>query len=271
LNNSALKIESFTSKDLHAIPGLQPEGWPDISTSIQFYCGSDFCFPLKAILDDVVVGIGTAIFHANTAWLAHIIVNKEYRNQGIGTFVTKSLIDLIHKTPCRTLLLVATALGEPVYKKLGFQLDTQYIFFDDGGSLPPFCAPPEIIPFQKRYEGMILEFDRAISGEDRQTLFKDHLSHAQIIVENNALTGLYLPTLGEGLIEATTSEARLAFMKLRAASNKKFCIPVNNDAGRNLLTQNGFKEIRRASRMILGNKIVWDSSKVYGRIGGNLG
>ena len=271
MNTSALKIESFTSDDLHTIPTLQPEGWPDVFPSIQFYCGSDFCFPLKATLDGNIVGIGAAIFHADTAWLAHIIVHKEHRNRGIGTFVTRSLIELVHQTPCRTLQLVATALGEPVYSKLGFEVDAQYIFFDDGGTLPAFEPPPEIKSFQKPYEEAVFQLDRTVSGEDRKKLLKDHLDGSKVVVDGNVLTGFFMPTLGEGLIEATTVEAGLALMRLRAASNKKFCIPANNEAGVSLLTQNGFKEIRKASRMILGKKVAWHGHKIYGRIGGNLG
>jgi hypothetical protein len=271
LNNSVLKIEPFTSKDLHVVPALQPDGWPDISTSIQFYCGSDFCHPLKAILNGVVVGIGAAILNANTAWLAHIIVNKDYRNRGIGAFITASLIDLVHKTPCRTIQLVATALGEPVYKKLGFEVDAQYVFFDDSGSLPAIDEKPEIVAFGNGHEEPVFQLDNHVSGEDRKKLLKDHLPHAQVAVEKGVLTGVYFPTLGEGLIEAVTPAAGLAMMKLRALSNKKFCIPANNEAGVNLLTQNGFKEIRKASRMILGDKLVWDGRKIYSRIGGNLG
>ena len=173
--------------------------------------------------------------------------------------------------PCRTIQLVATALGEPVYKKLGFEVDAQYIFFDDCGGLPAFNPPPEIISLQKHHEEAVFQLDYTVSGEDRKKLLKDHLHHAKVVVENDGVTGVYFSTLGEGLIEANTPAAGTALMKLRAASNKKFCIPANNEAGVNLLTQNGFKELRKASRMILGDRLTWDGRKIYGRIGGNLG
>ena len=267
----SLKIEPFTTNDLEFVAGLQPEGWPDIFTSIQYYCTSEFCFPIKATQNGTVAGIGTAIIHGNTAWLAHIIVNKDFRNNGIGTTLTRSLIELIHKTPCRTLLLIATALGEPVYKKLGFEVDTQYVFFDDAGDLPAMNSTKEITPFQKCHEDALLQLDRSVSGEDRKKLLKDHFTNTQIFLENGTLVGFYMTTLGEGLIIANTPEAGVTLMKLRATSNKKFCIPINNTQGIDLLRQHGFKELRKASRMMLGNKLVWDSTKIYSRIGGNLG
>ena len=141
LNIIRPEIESFTSYDLDAVAGLQPDGWPDIFPSIEYYCKSDFCFPLKATLARKVVGIGTAIIYGYTAWLAHIIVSPDHRNAGIGSAITKALIDLSQRNSCRSLLLIATTLGEPVYKKFGFEVETKYLFFNHGISLSPEVSP----------------------------------------------------------------------------------------------------------------------------------
>ena len=270
LNTTRPEIESFTSHDLRAVAGLQPDGWPDIFPSIEYYCKSDFCFPLKASLEGKVVGIGTAIIHGNTGWLAHIIVSPNHRNAGIGSTITKALIDLCRKNSCRTLLLIATALGEPVYKKFGFEVETKYLFFDHGVS-PTLETSPEIFAFQKRHEGALFELDRVVSGEDRKKLLREHLNNTLVFVENNLLKGFYMPTLGDGLIIAESPAAGLALMKLRTASTDKFCIPMQNENALNFLNQHGFTEYRQASRMILGEKVKWDGSKIYSRIGGNLG
>jgi len=270
VNTMRPEIESFTSHDLNAVAGLQPDGWPDIFPSIEYYCKSDFCFPLKATLAGKVIGIGTAIIHGNTAWLGHIIVSPNHRNAGIGSAITKALIDLSQRNSCRSLQLIATTLGEPVYKKFGFEVVTQYLFFDHGMSLSPQTSP-EISPFQKPHEEALFELDRFVSGEDRKKLLCDHLNNSFVFVENNLLKGFYMPTLGEGLILADSPAAGLALMKLRTASTKKFCIPMVNENALNFLSQHGFTEYRKASRMILGEKVMWDGSKVYSRIGGNLG
>src|SRR5690242_17103555 len=125
-------IESLTNEDLPQVSGLQPEGWPSIIPSYQFYLQSSFCFPLKLSVDNQLAGVGTAIVHANTAWLAHIIVDPRQRNKGIGTDITKALIQLAEKYYCRTILLLATTLGEPVYTKLGFRKELDYIFLHNG-------------------------------------------------------------------------------------------------------------------------------------------
>jgi GNAT superfamily N-acetyltransferase len=270
LNSAHLEIEPLTPYDLDAAASLQPDGWPDIFPSIEYYCKSDFCFPLKATLAGKIVGIGTAIIHGYTAWLAHIIVSPDHRNVGIGSAITKALIDLGQRNSCLSLLLIATTLGEPVYKKLGFEVETKYLFFDNGISLSPEPLP-EISTFQSAHEKALFELDRFISGEDRRKLLREHFNNTIVFVENNLLKGFYIPTLGEGLIIADSPAAGLALMKLRMASTKKFCVPLLNENALNFLSQNGYAEYRRASRMILGEKVIWDGSKIYSRIGGNLG
>lgn len=270
MENSVLQIERLTAKDLKDVFHLQPEDWPDILPSIQYYCKSDFCFPLKAIRDNQLVGMGTAIIHGHTAWLAHIIVHKEYRNSGIGRAITQALIGLIHRTPCQSMLLIATALGEPVYKKVGFETEAEYLFFENG-VLYNGEISKRIIRFEKKYKNELLKLDGSVSGEDRSKLLQEHMVNAHMFIENNAVKGFYLPTLGEGLIIADTNDAGQELMKMRFTENKKFCIPANNQHGINFLHTHGFKEYRKASRMILGKRLSWSGDKIYSRIGGNLG
>lgn len=268
--SNAITIDPLTSEDVEYVGALQPDGWGNILTSIRFYCTAAFCHPLKATIDDKIVGIGTAILHGSTAWLAHIIVHKDYRNAGIGTAITNSLIGLVRKTSCETILLIATPLGEPVYKKLGFDVETQYIFFDNG-SLPEPADNVNVVQFHERYRIALMEFDHRVSGEYRQELFTPFLAGSKIFLESNELKGFYLPTLGEGLIISSDPQAGTELMKHRGRMNNLFCIPVDNKHGIHFLEQNGYQKLREASRMILGKKILWDASQIYNRIGGNLG
>ena len=216
------------------------------------------------------MGIGTAIINGSTAWLAHIIVHKEYRSAGIGTAITKSLVELIRNHSCATMLLIATALGEPVYRKLGFTVEAQYLFLDHG-KLPVPAEEKCIIPFHPKYQSALLQFDQLISGEARENLLNPHLSGSKLFLDGDELKGIYLPSLGEGFIAALDSHAGTEFMKHKWRINKMFCVPVQNEHGIEFLKRHGFKEVRKASRMILGKKIPWNGSKIYSRIGGNLG
>lgn len=170
-SKSSVTIHSLTPADLEYVALLQPEGWGDILPSIRFYCLSEFCYPLKATVGGKLAGIGTAIIFGTTAWLAHIIVHQEHRNAGIGTTITQSLIDLVRKTSCKTMLLIATTLGEPVYRKLGFSIQAQYLFLDYG-TLPDPAAEKHVISFHPQHEQALFNLDSRVSGEDRRNCLK---------------------------------------------------------------------------------------------------
>ncbi len=88
-----IQFGEITSNDLNEIGKLQPEGWTDIVPEYELYVRNKFCFPKKAILDNEMVGVGTLIVFDSTAWLAHIIVDKNHRNNGIGFQITEKLIN----------------------------------------------------------------------------------------------------------------------------------------------------------------------------------
>ena len=263
-------IQALKDDDLPAITNIQPEGWPPVIHSISFYCSSPFCFPLKATIDGKLVGTGTAIIFGQTAWLAHIIVHKDYRNSGIGSAITQSLVTLIRQTPCGTILLIATALGEPIYRKSGFEVQEQYVFMDDG-ALPATLNSSHILPYDPSFRKQVLELDVKVSGERREVLLAAHWENALMWIDDGTLYGYFLPTLGEGLIVATHPVAAEELMRSRYGTNKMFCLPESNESGVAFLANHGYKVYRKASRMILGKKIAWNGNNIYSRIGGNLG
>lgn len=220
-----------------------------------------------------LVGLGTAITHGNTAWLAHIIVSPENRNQGIGKSITKFLVDSLQNTTCTTIFLLATKLGEPVYKKAGFVIDTEYIAFmghhTSRSSLP--FSNQLITSFKKDFEEPILQLDRRVSGENREHLLKMHLEKSLLILDRDNVVGCFFPTLGEGLILAENTEAGLALLNKRHLTETRTMLPIDNKTGINFLLKKGFQEAVRGSRMRLGKKLEWQPEKIYSRIGGNLG
>jgi GNAT superfamily N-acetyltransferase len=258
---------SFT--DLDKIPDLQPPDWDNIIPVLKFYCSSQFCNPIKIVENGIITGIGTSILHHDTAWLAHIIVHPDHRNKGLGKTITSALVNDLDRKKFRTILLIATPLGEFVYRKLGFEYITEYIFFRDGR-----CDPPDLFvisEFDEKYRVQLFELDRQISGEIRRELLSPHLAPAKLIVSNSKLEGFYFPTLGEGLIMAKNEEAGLKLLQLKLSSTSKIALPADNKKGVEFLLQNNCKEFKRAVRMHLGDKLSWQPENLYSRIGGNLG
>lgn len=264
-------ITSFNNTDIEALPALQPDGWSDITPAWHFYLSCGFCKPIKVIVNDQIVGIGTTILHEHTAWLAHIIVHNDFRGKGLGTLITKALLDSIDSKQYNSVQLIATSLGEPIYQKLGFEKSGEYVFYSRNESSIEPTSITNIIDYSSEYQNSILEMDAYVTGEKRGKLLLPHLEMAKIVVEKGILQGIYLPTLGEGPIIALNDTAGIELMKFKYGNIHKAVAPINNDAALDFFQQHGFEPGMRLSRMQLGQPISWKPQYLFGRVGGNLG
>lgn len=267
-----MQFESIAYDDLEEIKKLQPDDWSDIIPYIKYYIDSDFCYTLKAILDERIVGIGVSVMYPGSSWLAHIIVANDFRNKGIGFQIVDRLIHHPEQDPAYRILLTATTYGEPVYRKHGFRPVTDYIFFNREKIQKAHPVSKHIVPFHEQYRSDLYDMDNRITGEDRRKLLSPQLYKSLLYTTEHHVLGFYLPDFGEGLIMADSNEAGLELMKLKYGSVDKAVLPVDNTVGINFLKENGFVETpAKGLRMILGEDFFWQPENIYSRIGGNFG
>lgn len=263
-----MKIQPITAGDFVEIDAMKPSDWPSIIPHLQYYVNAHNCHTIKLVENNKILGIGNTILHKSTAWLSHIIVNEEHRGKGLGTTITQALIDSVPSSH-KTILLIATELGEYVYNKLGFETETEYIAFKDVKIESP--ASPLIQPFEEKYRADLHSIDTYTTGEGRFESLDPHLAHAQVFVQNNQVEGFYAPTFGEGLIVANNSDAGLELMKYRLQSNGLCLFPVENNVATSFLKANNYSPVKQMKKMRLGEKITWQPQNVYNRAGGNFG
>ena len=113
-----IDIKPLLKSDIDKITHLQPEGWNDIRKVYIQFSGHDFFYPIKAIFQNKIIGVGEVLFNKNTAWLGVIVVDKSLRNKGIGTYITEYLSKYIASKNIKTQMLLATPIGQPVYQKI---------------------------------------------------------------------------------------------------------------------------------------------------------
>ena len=266
-----MEIQILENNDLTLLADLQPSGWQDILPAIRFYLQSNYCFPIKVVLNNKIVGIGTTIIHGNTAWLAHIIAHPLFRNIGIGRLITQKLVKSLFEKNIGTIYLIATEIGQPVYEKIGFLIETEYLFFKDLNANKSIAVSNNIVPIIEEYSNQILNLDFKVSGENRTELIKPNLAEGFAYLNGDIVEGFYLPNLGEGLIIANKNNAGLALMKLRMTTKDNISFPIENKVARDYLYSLNYKEFKTAKRMRLGIKRAWEPKNIYNRIGGNLG
>jgi GNAT superfamily N-acetyltransferase len=266
-----MDIQPLEHKDISVLSDLTPDGWQNIVPIFDFYTKSNFCFPIKVVHANKIVGVGTTIIHNDIAWLAHIIVHPDRRNQGIGQLITQTLVDKVKEKSCDTIHLIATDLGAHVYEKLGFVTETEYLFFKDIKPGQSWEVSKKIIPFADNFRKQVESLDHHVSLEKRMLQVEQHLKNGFVYLQNNKVEGYYLPTFGEGLIVADTASAGVELMKLRLTAKEHAAFPVDNSSAASFFRQYNFKEFKTAKRMRLGEKKNWQPTKIYNRIGGNLG
>lgn len=273
-NVRQMNITLFTDNDLIKLDSIQPDAWPDIRPSFLYYIQKRFCIPVKISLKNRLIGVGAGIFFdKRTAWLAHIIVAPDMRNRGIGFKIVTYLTGELAQLGCKSISLIATDSGYPVYKKAGFVRQAKYLFFkketDKKKCFP--CLPETFQPVLSDHKPDILKLDRQVSGENREKLLSGCMKNGWVVMEKGGIQGVYLPDLGEGLIIAENDPAGLALMRYKYTRKRTAVLPENNTAGVAFLEENGFVLFETARRMILGNPFVWYPEKIYSRIAGNVG
>lgn len=91
------------------------------------------------VADDGGTMLGTAgsVGFGPTGWLGGVTVIPEARGSGLGRRLTEAAIDALGER--ETVLLLASALGRPVYEKLGFVAEEEYRVFivDESSAAAP--------------------------------------------------------------------------------------------------------------------------------------
>ena len=68
-----------------------------------------------------------ATVNGPVGWIGTIWVAPDQRRAGVGRALTAAVIDAAEAAGCRTLVLVATEAGRPLYEGLGFEVQTWYV------------------------------------------------------------------------------------------------------------------------------------------------
>jgi len=269
-----LRIRQILESEIHQLQNFPPKDWTlDLPRLFSFHFGHSYFYPIVAEVDGRIVGCGIGIIQGAVSWLGTIIVLPEYRRQGIGNKITSNLIDYGRNKGCTSQLLTASEMGEPVYRKLGFEINATYVFYKRE-SISPTLHISNVREMRQEDFLTVRELDKEVIGEDRFQFIERFLSTGWIYAKDTSTgtAGVYLPDLGGGLIIARNADAGLELMKLRLNHGKTTAVvPETNTIAREFLTSEGFQEYRRSPRMILGNAVNWQPTMMYNRPTGYCG
>jgi GNAT superfamily N-acetyltransferase len=268
-----LKIRPLEFFELPLLKDFAPPEWnTDLSALFSLHFGQPYFYPIAAELDGAIVGCAMGLWNGNAGWLGNIIVLPECRGRGIGYALTKNLVKFFHAKGCASQILIATKMGEPVYRKLGFEIVSQYVFLKAEQPADP-ADMSRVRPYTPEDSDAIFRLDQSITGENRHPfLGRCLLGSWMHETSSGELDGFYLPGLPPGPVLAKNDEAGLELLRFKIGQgSQSIVVPEANRVALQFLLQNGFQETARTPRMILGKDVDWHPEQVYSRGAGYCG
>jgi GNAT superfamily N-acetyltransferase len=270
----AFGIRALRREDVTLVEGFPPDEWHfAFGPFLELHLGWPYFHPIVATANDHIVGVGNAIVNGDTAWLGNIVVPPPERGRGIGARLTTQLIEDCRERGAGTLVLIATEMGERVYRKLGFETTGLYRFYRGGSG----ASAPELRGIRPMAAGdrtTVLELDREASGERRGPLLSRFFDTGFVhqCTHDGSIDGCYLPDLGSGLVIAANDEAGIHLLRLKLQRDPgQVVVPDGNEVARHWLTSNGYAEALTAPRMCLGTEVAWRPDRVFSRGAGYCG
>ena len=253
--------------------------WGDRSAFLDWAVGHPSCHPLVAEEDRRVVGTGTATAYGAVGWVGTIFVETESRGRGFGRALTRAVVADLEASGCRTLLLIATDRGRPLYEGEGFSVQTEHLRLAAAGA-EIGGVDPAVQPFRPEMLPAIVALDRDVNGGDRGNVLRALATPegTQVAIgRDGSLRGFLLrgPWGGGALIAPDPDDAvrLLDWRRRRAGPDGRVAtgLPGLNVAGRDRLLAEGWIEEPGATRMIRGEPLDWRPEAVWGQLSGSLG
>lgn len=132
-------------------------------------------------------------------WIGMVLVAPAYRGKGIGTHLLKAALS--YALPKGPVMLDATALGQPLYHSLGFEVVEEVVRMEcNTPTLSPQSTPIDIqsvqledLPVLCRFDQGQLQFDRSLLLQD---FFKRGPTYAYKAVKGETIIGYCLGRAG---------------------------------------------------------------------------
>ena len=226
-----------------------------------------------------IVGTGIATANGPVGWVGTIFVAPDRRREGLGDALTRAVIADLETRGCRTLKLMATDAGRPLYVRLGFEVQAPQLFFTAAG-LAPNETDDGVLPFDPTMLPGIIALDRLATGEDRSAVLERLASpeSSRVLVgADAALRGFLIraPWGGVSLIAPEGDDAiRLLEWRHRQAGVDHPIyagFPDTGDSRRARLQSEGWTLAGAGTRMIRGEPLEWNPDWIWGTFSGALG
>lgn len=223
------------------------------------------CF--LAEIDGLEVGTVTTCRFGDVGWVAMMLVDPNFRRQGIGKALMERAIGYLEELGVRSIRLDATPMGQPLYEKLGFV--PQYQLIRHAGMLPANPPVDGVIPFTLQHLNSMLALDEHVVQAERHRYILQLYHHQPqavrfVLNEEGSLQGFMMARpgalawqLGPCIAEDEAGAMLLADAWHQYAGKSVFLdIAVHHEQASQMAKAQGLTEQRRLQRMSRGQPVI---------------
>lgn len=279
------RLRPMTPKDIDpSAAAILADDWGDRRAWFAFAVAHPECRVVVAEADGSVVGTGVTTINGTAAWVGTIWVATPWRGHGLGRALTEATIDEAEAAGCRTLILVATDAGRPLYERLGFTIRSWYRTMEAPGrgraGGPAARATTVIRPYETTDLEAMARLDAAATGEDRSHLLRALATTAgtrvAVDADDRPQGFLVRAPWGGGATIAPDPDVAMAILDARrdaypADRTVRAGVLEGNRAGLARLEADGWTEAWRAPRLERGALLEWDPPAIWGQFNHALG
>jgi len=225
---------------------------------------------LVAVEDGQVLGTASWLgFGPDSGWLGGIAVSPRARGRGLGGALTQAAIDGLG--PRRTVLLLASALGKPIYDRLGFVSEGDYrVFRSEGTGAAARADETRAAEGEASHAGEEARgsagdsrgaaggatVDQRATGEDRSVALA-----ASTIVAHGDAVAIRPPWRALPIVGAPGDAEHL--LRELVQPGLRLAVPEQNTRAVRTLQALG-SEVEPVTRMRLGPQVQWRPEEIWG-------
>ncbi len=245
--------------------------------SLRSYLTFDSAVAFVAKEDDTVVGFGGVLDYGQFAYVGLMAVSPTVQKRGVGQLLLERLLAWLEARSCPTTLLDASTVGEPLYRRNGFQADDQTAVWQQVEHIRlPRLLPLGVSQLVEADVSALVQFDAPQFGSERAqllTAFCTRYPHRVLVTRavDGEITGYAIAqfhVIGPWVASTKDDAGRLLVhaLALPFESKPNVFVSVHNTNALNLLARYGFAQQRTLSHMWTGKHIVRNrATTLYGQ------
>lgn len=279
----SVTIRSMTTNDIELGMRLKGQaGWNQIPADWQRFLAlePEGCF--VAEWDGQPVATTTTCTFDTVGWIAMVLVDESFRHRGIATQLVQHALEYLDACSVSTVRLDATCYGRPVYERIGFVAEHDFVRLQ-GVACSPHDNSATIAAPRGQFDSLCV-LDRQATGTNRKRLLEHlataHPTNVRVVEASGSVAGYTMLRPGANATQigpavALTEEAgtSLGDWALSRCGNKPAFIdvPVDNRPAIDWAQRRGLIEQRRFTRMVRGRPVEEDVNLLWASSGPEMG